>query len=81
VAQTSNSLAGPARFSLAAGGCEGLQVKLDRLGSPRAKIAKTAFVYPGQFEAPWEQRAFARVIVRDNLSGRTGTITVQMSQN
>ena len=57
--------------------------KIDREFAPAqaAGIAKKGFLYPGQFDAPVAARCFGRIIVRDNLSGHVGTITVQIGRD
>ena len=57
--------------------------KIDRVfaRAQAAGIARNGFLYPGQFDAPAGQRCFGRIIVRDNLSGHVGTITVQIGQD
>lgn len=57
--------------------------KIDRVFSPSeaAAIARRGFLYPGRFDAPAAERSFGRIIVRDNLSGRVGTVTVQIARN
>jgi VWFA-related protein len=57
--------------------------KIDRVFSPSeaAGIARHGFLYPGRFDAPASERSFGRIIVRDNLSGRVGTITVQIGHD
>ncbi|HEX3748127.1 MAG TPA: VWA domain-containing protein [Bryobacteraceae bacterium] len=57
--------------------------KIDRVFAPAeaAGIAQHGFLYPGQFNAPRGEKSFARVIVRDNRSGRVGTITVQIGHD
>lgn len=54
--------------------------KIDRAFPPAqaARIEKTGFAYPGKLQAPAGQRSFGRVIVRDNLSGHMGTITLEV---
>jgi hypothetical protein len=37
--------------------------------------------FSGQFDAPAGEKTFSRMIVRDNLSGRVGTITVQTGKD
>jgi VWFA-related protein len=57
--------------------------KIDRLFAPReaAALLRHGFLYPGQFDAPAGDKTFGRIIVRDNLSGRVGTITVQIGHD
>ena len=57
--------------------------KIDRVFSPKeaASIAQHGFLYPGQFDAPGGEKSFGRIIVRDNFSGRVGTLTVQLDRN
>ncbi|MGA3041877.1 MAG: VWA domain-containing protein, partial [Bryobacteraceae bacterium] len=57
--------------------------KIDRVFSPTeaAGIARHGFLYPGRFDAPAKERSFGRIMVRDNLSGRVGTITVQITRD
>jgi VWFA-related protein len=56
--------------------------KIDRVftAAEAAGIVKTGFLYPGQFDAPAGERTFGRIIVRDNLSGHAGSITVEITQ-
>ena len=42
---------------------------------------RTGFSYPAQLYAPGSETSFARIIVRDNLSGRLGTLTLQVTNN
>ncbi len=55
--------------------------KIDRVftAAQAARIVKTGFQYPGQFDAPAGERTFGRIIVRDNLSGHAGSITVEIT--
>jgi VWFA-related protein len=55
--------------------------KIDRVFAPAqaAGIAKHGFLYPGKFDAPTAERCYGRIVVRDNLSGHLGTITVQIA--
>ena len=46
-----------------------------------AKIERTGFSYPAQLNAPGGETSFARIIVRDNLSGHLGTLTLQVANN
>jgi hypothetical protein len=46
-----------------------------------ASIAKTGFAYPGKFDAPAGDRTFGRIVVRDNLNGHTGTLTLQITRD
>ena len=57
--------------------------KIDRVFAPAeaAAVASRGFHYPGQFDAPAGTKTFGRIIVRDNLSGRVGTITVQIGKD
>lgn len=57
--------------------------KIDRVFAPKeaAGIARHGFLYPGRFDAPAGKKSFARIIIRDNESGRVGTITVQIARN
>jgi VWFA-related protein len=57
--------------------------KIDRVFAPpeAAALARNGFFYPGQFDAPAGEKTFGRIIVRDNLSGRVGTITVQIGKD
>jgi hypothetical protein len=57
--------------------------RIDRMfsASEAAGIAKNGFLYPGRFDAPAGKRTFGRIIVRDNLSGHTGTITLQIARD
>jgi len=57
--------------------------KIDRVFAPpeAAALARHGFFYPGQFDAPAGEKTFGRIIVRDNLSGRVGTITVQIGKD
>jgi len=57
--------------------------KIDRVFAPpeAAALARRGFAYPGQFDAPAGEKTFGRIIVRDNLSGRVGTITVQIGRD
>lgn len=57
--------------------------KIDRVFSAAeaAGITKNGFIYPGRFDAPAGERSFGRIMVRDNLNGHVGTITVQVGQN
>jgi len=57
--------------------------KIDRVFGPAqaAGIAKNGFFYPGRFDAPAAERCFGRIVVRDNLSGHLGTITVQIARD
>lgn len=57
--------------------------KIDRVFTPAqaAGIAKNGFLYPGQFDPPSAEKCFGRIIVRDNLSGHVGTITVQIGRD
>lgn len=56
--------------------------KIDRPFAPEeaAKIVRSGFIYPGKFDAPNGEKSFARLIVRDNLSGHVGTLTVQVGR-
>jgi hypothetical protein len=57
--------------------------KIDREFSQQeaAVLARRGFVYPGQFDAASGGKTFGRIIVRDNVSGRVGTITVQIGKD
>jgi hypothetical protein len=57
--------------------------KIDRLFAPQeaAALLRNGFLCPGQFDAPAAGKTFGRIIVRDNLSGRVGTITVQIGHD
>jgi hypothetical protein len=57
--------------------------QIDRVFPPAqaASIANHGFLYPGQLETPAGRKTFGRIIVRDNLSGRLGTITVQIGND
>jgi VWFA-related protein len=57
--------------------------KIDKVFAPAEAeaLAKRGFAYPGQFDAPAGEKTFGRIIVRDNLSGRVGTITVQIGKD
>jgi hypothetical protein len=57
--------------------------KIDRLFAPpeASVLARHGFVYPGQFDSPAGEKTFGRVIVRDNISGRVGTLTVQIGRD
>jgi VWFA-related protein len=46
-----------------------------------ARIERTGFSYPARLDAPGGETSFARIIVRDNLSGRLGTLTLQVTNN
>lgn len=56
--------------------------KIDRPFAPEeaAKIVRSGFIYPGKFDAPNGEKSFARLIVRNNLSGHVGTLTLQVGQ-
>lgn len=43
-----------------------------------SKVAANGMQYDGEFETPASGRYFGRVVVRDNLTGRIGTITLAL---
>ena len=57
--------------------------KIDRTFAPAdaAGVTRNGFTYPGKFVAPAGEKSFARLIVRDNLSGHVGSITVQVARD
>jgi VWFA-related protein len=57
--------------------------KIDRVfpAQEAVALARHGFLYPGRFDAPAGEKTFGRIIVRDNLSGRVGTITVQIGHD